>query len=411
MTLVMTLVVRDEEDVIEANLLAHRALGVDRFLVLDNGSTDRTPEILDRWRRAGRAEVLTEPDATTAEVFQEWLTRLARIAIGDLGADWVIHNDADEFWWPLEGTLRETLGAVAADRYAVIAPRLEFVPRPDGPEPPWERMTYRERTARVRAKVAHRAIDDIEVGPGSHRVSSKRLGLPPTSGRPSMRAFRERPPQPPLLAPAPEFPIQILHLPLRSFEQYRNRLVIGKRIAEGLGRAEWLGERLDEALASEQARRQWGELVRDDADVAAAVERGELVEDTRLRDLLRRVDEQGADPETLETIRPEPLAPEALERERYETGREAIVGLVHNDAYALFKHDNVHDSRERLRGELAGARRRANAIKRRAALKRRRLRRRARRAERRLERIEGSRWWRLRPRLPRRGGGEPDRAP
>jgi len=400
----MTLVVRDEEDIIEANLLAHRALGVERFVILDNGSTDRTPEILERWRRAGRAEVISEPDATTAEVFQEWLTKLARIAIGDLDADWVMHNDADEFWWPLTGSLVDTLAAIPEDRQAVIAPRLEFVPRPDGPEPAWERMVYREREARVRPKIAHRAIDDIEIGPGSHRVSSATLGLPPTSGRPSMRAFRERPEQLPLIAPAPEFPIQILHLPLRSFDQYRNRLAIGKRIADG-SRAEWLGERLSSALDSDEHVRQWAVLVRDDADVAAAVERGELVEDTRLRDLLRRVHERTTDPAELAPITPEPLEPEALRRERYETGREAIVGLVHNDAYALFKHGNVLSSRERLRRELASLRERANAVKHRATRQRqrlRRLRRRASRAERRATEIESSRWWRLRPRLPRR---------
>jgi glycosyltransferase involved in cell wall biosynthesis len=57
MTLVMTLKVRDEEDVIEDNLRFHRALGVDFFVVMDNGSVDRTPEILARYQDAGLAHV------------------------------------------------------------------------------------------------------------------------------------------------------------------------------------------------------------------------------------------------------------------------------------------------------------------------------------------------------------------
>ena len=46
MTLVTTLVVRDEEDILEANLEYHFAQGVDLAIVTDHGSRDATPEIL-----------------------------------------------------------------------------------------------------------------------------------------------------------------------------------------------------------------------------------------------------------------------------------------------------------------------------------------------------------------------------
>ena len=98
MKIVMTFVVRDEADVLEVNLRVHRALGVDAFAVLDNGSTDGTAEILARWREAGLAHVTTDPAADTDEVFRQWQTRLAKLAASELGADWVINNDGDEFW-------------------------------------------------------------------------------------------------------------------------------------------------------------------------------------------------------------------------------------------------------------------------------------------------------------------------
>src|SRR5918996_1047844 len=126
MRIVMTLLVRDEADVLEANLRAHRALGVDQFAVLDNGSTDGTEEILARWSAAGLAHVITDPDANTDEVFIEWQTRLARIAATDLEADWVINNDADEFWLPLAGNLVDAFAAVSPDIHGLLAPRLEF---------------------------------------------------------------------------------------------------------------------------------------------------------------------------------------------------------------------------------------------------------------------------------------------
>ena len=52
--LAMTLIVRNEADIIEDNLRYHRAQGVDFFIVLDNGSTDGTLEILESLR-ASRA--------------------------------------------------------------------------------------------------------------------------------------------------------------------------------------------------------------------------------------------------------------------------------------------------------------------------------------------------------------------
>jgi hypothetical protein len=112
MTLVMTLKVRDEEDVIEDNLRFHRALGVDFFVVTDNGSVDRTPEILARYEDAGLARVLRDESGDLRTLGAEWYTRMGRMAATEYGADWVIHNDADEFWWPLSGNLKQALAAV-----------------------------------------------------------------------------------------------------------------------------------------------------------------------------------------------------------------------------------------------------------------------------------------------------------
>ena len=58
MRLAMTILVRDAEDLIETNLRYHRAQGVDLFLIGDNGSTDRTLEILEPYREAGLVELV-----------------------------------------------------------------------------------------------------------------------------------------------------------------------------------------------------------------------------------------------------------------------------------------------------------------------------------------------------------------
>ena len=46
--LVMTILVKDEADIIEANIRTHAKLGVDAFAVMDNNSSDGTREILEK---------------------------------------------------------------------------------------------------------------------------------------------------------------------------------------------------------------------------------------------------------------------------------------------------------------------------------------------------------------------------
>ena len=137
----MTLLVRDGADMLEANLRYHRAQGVDLFVVGDNGSTDGSLEILERYERAGL--ITFEPIPGPAREAQgEGRTRLAGLA-WELGADWVFHNDHDEFWWPLTGDLKQALAAIPERFGLVLAPRTEFVGRP-GNDFFADRLTIRE---------------------------------------------------------------------------------------------------------------------------------------------------------------------------------------------------------------------------------------------------------------------------
>jgi hypothetical protein len=107
--LVMTLLVRNEADVIEGNLRFHFDHGVDFIVVTDNGSSDGTTEILEEYAKQGLVHLIHEP----SRVFQQrtWVNNMGRLAYSRYGADMIFHADADELWCPRSGSLKNELFA------------------------------------------------------------------------------------------------------------------------------------------------------------------------------------------------------------------------------------------------------------------------------------------------------------
>jgi hypothetical protein len=270
---VMTLLVRDEADVVDAQLAYHLHAGVDFVIATDNASSDGTTETLERYERAGRLRLLREPGDDMRQA--EWVTRMARLAAVEHAADWVIHSDADEFWWPRGGSLKDVLATVPA-RYGVVRGCWRhFLPRPDDGAFFAERMTVRlaapahpgdkETIFHAHQKVAHRAHTEVEVGEGNHDAAA--AGLQP------LRAWH---------------PLEVLHFSFRSVAQLERK-----------ARGGWLRNPdyeptlhqllLDEASLDGRLEAFYDTFAVDDDALARGLADGTLAVDTRLRDALRAV--------------------------------------------------------------------------------------------------------------------------
>jgi hypothetical protein len=343
----MVMNVRDEEDILDANLRAHLALGVDFFLLVDHKSTDGTPEILRRYQEAGFAEVTRDQSDVPFWKREDAATELARRAAVDHGADWVIHNDADEFWWPLSGDLKAAFGQIPETYSALLAPRVEFVARPAGPGSFADRLTIRERYSRVRPKIAHRAHPEVYIPGGVHRVAIPGARGPRHVGRASLREggrqqqFEDSNRWTPT---APLWPIRIFHFPVRGFDHFRRRVELG--LFETRRQGQRPGGMLD-AYEGGNLETVYGELILGADAVARGLETGELVEDSRLRDLLARCPDPISDPEGFDRF--QPLA-DGIDNsdELAEVAQDAMQAMWRNEALADLATERLKDKNQEL---------------------------------------------------------------
>jgi hypothetical protein len=288
----MTINVRDEADIIEDNLRFHAAQGVDFFVVADHGSVDGTRGVLEPYVASGLVHLVDIEARDILDLHNQHMARLANLA-AELGADWVIHNDADEFWWPVIGDLRDALGSVPPEYGLLLAPRAEFPPRPG--EGGWlERLRIRERRARHNPKLAHRPHPQLRL----HGVHPNKLWVdvsagPSYPGPPKLREAPDVPgpePETPLVL-APTYPIRVLHFPLRSYSQYRRRIEIAIATPDTFGKR---SARMREAYETDQLEEQYERLLLSDAEVEEGLRAGGLVEDTDLHDYLDACPDPGS---------------------------------------------------------------------------------------------------------------------
>jgi len=212
--LIMTLLVRDEEDIIENNICFHLAHGVDHIIAMDNNSVDATTSILRKYEKKGVLTYLHQPDNTYEQ--SKWVSSMANLAVKKYGATHLFHCDADEFWYPESGNLKDDLPtgnqvyyvnsisylppigiqSLIGVRWIVSTP-IPFFAQAN------QALSYRYLLYRYQPKVLT-TKHFTRITQGNHNVITKRNLVP------------VKPPH-----------IHIHHFPVRSYRHFRNKVVKG----------------------------------------------------------------------------------------------------------------------------------------------------------------------------------------
>jgi len=284
MRLLMTLLVRDEVELVRRHLSFHLARGVDGIVATDNGSTDGTRDVLEEFLGHGVLRIIDEPGDDFSQ--HQWVSRMAHAARDEFGADWIVNSDADEFWHAPAGRLAEELATTRANMLTCVRRHMVF-PHDRPPPVDFLDIVHRVRTALpvpaladplhdplpapyfyldLSAKVVCRARGLRDVLQGNHGASYDEMSRETSNA------------------------VAVYHYPVRSIEQFTRKVEIGgaayarnRTLPAAIG---WHWRRWYDMLRAGAPERAFQDALPSAARVSADLAAGDLIVDTTLRDTL-----------------------------------------------------------------------------------------------------------------------------
>ena len=118
--------VKDEVELVEATIKHLQAIGVDEVIVCDMMSTDGTFEVLKKLQ-SDEVRVTQMSDLDYSDLQTE-SQRIVDLVSGS-SADWVVFLDADEYWIPATGSLKDCAALATSDVLSVARYNVPLGPR------------------------------------------------------------------------------------------------------------------------------------------------------------------------------------------------------------------------------------------------------------------------------------------
>jgi len=173
----MVSITRYDDEVLRDFIEYHLAQGIDQLVFVAHLASDKVLDILDEYEATKRLNYKCfEEDMVPITLMTDTCRNASETILSIDPDSWIIPMDSDCFWWPKEGTIKDTLEKISG-RYNVIeVPQQAFVPNLNENGKWYERMIYRDRFPHTLLKYpmpsrqAFKANTQVKIAPGHHTV-------------------------------------------------------------------------------------------------------------------------------------------------------------------------------------------------------------------------------------------------